>query len=392
MNAFKDNIWKIYLFSFLVNLFFITGVLVPFFTDWGGISFFQILLLQSVFMLSIFLSEVPTGVVADKFGRKHSLILAVFVEIIAIITYTLAPQFMYFIIAEILWGVGVALLSGADEAFVYDSLKKIKNTKQAKKIFANKESVGLVGIMVAAPIGSFIAATIGLRETMLFITIPMFLALLVGLTFKEPKNKKSKESRRYLDVLINGTKYLKNHKILRMLALNVVVLSAIAYFYLWLYQPMLQQAGVDLVYFGWVHATMVIAEIIILTKIEFLEKIFKSKKGLLFWGAIITGGLMIVGGLTTFLPVVLLVIVVGGAFGLTRRTMFASYLNKYIPSDKRATVLSNISMMNRFLLIIANIFVGLLVEWSLNYTLIILGTIAVVFTLVFRIEEKHLIE
>ena len=58
--TYKDNIWKMKLFLFLREFYLFAGVLVPFFIDWGGISFFQVTILQSVFVISVFLFEIPT--------------------------------------------------------------------------------------------------------------------------------------------------------------------------------------------------------------------------------------------------------------------------------------------------------------------------------------------
>ena len=123
-----------------------------------------------------------------------------------------------------------------------------------------------------------------------------------------------------------------------------------------------------------------------------LERVFGSKKRLISFSAAITGVMFIVGGLTTFIPLILLATILGGGFGLSRRPLFVSYMNKYIPSSRRATVLSTISMFRTFALIVANPVVGRLADWSLNYTLIILGITAVGFSLLSRVQEEHLID
>ncbi|MFA6654199.1 MAG: MFS transporter, partial [Candidatus Delongbacteria bacterium] len=73
LNKFESNIPKAYTYDFLKNFMLFSGVLVPFFTQWGGIKFSQIMILQAVFTLGMFLFEIPTGVVADRYGRKTSL-------------------------------------------------------------------------------------------------------------------------------------------------------------------------------------------------------------------------------------------------------------------------------------------------------------------------------
>src|SRR3989344_4225458 len=206
MSSFQANIWKMYVFKFLLNMHFIGGVLVPFFLDWGQISFTQLMILESFFVFSIFLLEVPTGAVADYFGRKISLIFAAIMISIAAFVYSSYPNFYVFLLGEFLWAAGLAFLSGADEALVYDSLKEIKSEKKSKKIFGRFTSFGMTALMVSAPIGSIIASTFGLRYTMRFMVIPFFLAFLLAMTFKEPITKKKIESKKYMDTLLNGIK------------------------------------------------------------------------------------------------------------------------------------------------------------------------------------------
>ena len=391
VNSFKSNLWKIYLSQFFVNLFFVSGVLIPFLTDWGGLNFTQIMILQSWFMLWGFLFEIPAGTLADYLGRKLTIVLACIINAIAALVYASIPSFYIFMIGETLWAMSEALFSGTIEAFVYDTLKKIKETKRSKKVFGRIESFRLGGILVGAPIGSVIAAYLGLRAPMLLLTIPFIIAFFISLTMKEPRTT-FKKSRDYFAILKGGVKFFYKNKILKILALDMIFIGSIAYFMLWLYQPMLKQAGISIAYFGVVHAAFVGSQILVMNNYERLERIFGSKKRLIFFSALITGVMFVIGGLTTFAPIVLLVIIVGGGFGLTRRPLFISYMNKYIPSSKRATVLSTIAMLRRFVLVLINPIVGLSVDWSLNNTLIILGLAAIIFSLVSRVEESYLID
>jgi len=64
-----NNVWKLNAVRLFFWLHFMASVLVPFFRDWGGISFTQIMLLNAWFMFWNFLLEIPTGTVADFWGR-----------------------------------------------------------------------------------------------------------------------------------------------------------------------------------------------------------------------------------------------------------------------------------------------------------------------------------
>ena len=97
-----------------------------------------------------------------------------------------------------------------------------------------------------------------------------------------------------------------------------------------------------------------------------IERVVGSKRRLIFLSAAITGLMFIIGGLTNFIPIVLIVIVLGGGFGLSRGPLFNSYFNKHIPSEQRATVLSTIAMLETLVLVGVNLVVGVLADWSLK--------------------------
>ena len=389
-SGFKKNIWKMYLFTFFVSLHFIGGVLVPFFTDWGKISFAQVMLLQSWFMLWVFLLEIPTGTIADYLGRKHCLALGCLVNIVGVVVYTSSPSFLLFLIGEFLWALSGALFSGADSAFVYDSLKRNNRQKFSKNIFGKIEISRLTGFMVGAPIGSIVAASFGLNMPMLLMSIPLTIAFAIALTLKEPQIKQAKT--KYFAVLKEGVRFFYNHKILKILAIDLIAIGAIGYFVIWLYQPMLKQAGLNIAFFGIVHAVFVASEIMFIKSNHAMEKILGSKKRIITISFVVAGAMLILGGLTASLPLILLVIFVSGGISLSKAPVFENYLNKYIPSEKRATVLSTVFMFKKLALVIISPLVGILADWSLNSTLIIIGIIAIAFPILSKIEEKHLMD
>lgn len=388
----QANIWKMYIFYALIGFHFFSAVLIPFFTDWGHINFTQIMILQSAFMIFSFLLEVPTGAVADYFGRKTSVVLSCASIMIASLVYVSAPNFYVFLLGEFIFALGFALASGADEALVYDSLKMLNRENESKKVFARMDSIHMFGIMFAAPIGGLIAKKFGLQYPMLFSLIPMFFAFLMTLTLKEPELKKEKETKRYIHIIKESFISLKNNKNLRILALDSIAIGSLAYFIIWLYQVILKNFNVDIQYFGFVHAMLCLAQILIMTNYEKLEKLFGSKKRVLFFSSFITGIAMIVCAISGSLILTLVAFAIGVGFGYGRFPIISSYMNKYIESYNRATVISGVSMFRRLFQAVFNPLIGLLIAWSMNYTLIMLGISALVFSFISRVEEKHLID
>jgi MFS family permease len=393
MQTYRANIWKIYTYKFLYMLMFISGVLVPFYLDWGKVSYTQVMILQSFYVIIVLIMEIPTGAIADHFGRKTSLVLAGISSSIATLVYTSVPNFYIFLVGEFFWALGFALLSGCDEAMLYDSLKKINLEAKSKMIIGRLRSFEMAAIMIAAPIGSLIASKIGLRYAMMFVFFPFFSAFLVALTFKEPRIKSEKEEeRKYINTLKSGIIYFKDHKILKILTLDLISISALVFFIIWMYQPLLQKLGVPIIYFGLVHAIMSGAQIPVMNGFEKLEKFFGSKKRYLFFSALFPGICFILLGINNnnFLAIVIICLTAG--FGLSRNVLFQSYMNKYIESHNRATVISTISMLRSLVCAVMYPLVGLMVEWSLNYSFIIIGALTIICALFSKVEEEHLID
>ncbi len=221
----------------------------------------------------VFLLEVPTGIVADYFGRKMSIILACLAAISGVITYSISPNFYIFLTGEFLLALATALLSGADQAIVYDSLKIIKQETNSKKILGKFFSVHLAAIAIAAPIGSLIATYLGLKYAMLLTAIPILIAFFIALTLTEPPVvKKESESTRYLKILINGIKYLYQHRIIKIFLLDNIPIAALSFMLIWLYQPTLLQLKLPILYLGFVHAALSLVQVWILNNFSLLEK------------------------------------------------------------------------------------------------------------------------
>ena len=389
--TFKSNINRMYLFRFLISFHFIGGVLVPFFMDWGGISFTQLMLLQSFFVFCIFLLEVPTGAVADYIGRKHSVALGAVVVAIAALIYGSAPRFEIFLLGEFLFAAAMALMSGADEALLYDSLKEAGRENERKKIFGRANSFHLAGMLVAAPVGSFIASRLELNMPMIFSAIPYFLAGLVAWSIKEPAIRQVKsESKRYLDIVKKGFTFLKKHKVLKLLALDAIVVASSTYFIIWLYQPLLRSIGVGILYLGIVHAVLVLSEILVSSNFEKLTKLFGSDKKYLRASALIVVlSFMLVAAWPNMITFSISVIF-GGGFGLTRLPLMSVYMNKFIPSEQRATILSSISMFRRFGLVLLNPLIGFTADHSLRLAALVVGLLPLAIVMFSPIKQEML--
>ena len=294
-------------------------------------------------------------------------------------------------IAEFFWALGAALLSGADEALIYDSLRRVDEERQSKKIFARYNTFEILSSMIAAPIGSIIAAVIGIRYTMMLMVIPFFFAFIVGFSLKEPKEK-DEDEKGYFETIKCGVRYFRNHKELKILAFDKISLGVLIFFIFWLYQPLLTKMNIPIIAFGFVFAAMEGIQIFFMNSVDWFEKLFGSKKKFLSWSAAVAGGAFILLGFASYVPLVVFLLLIISGFGVSRNVLFSNYMNKYINSYNRSTVLSTISMIDRLVRAILYPIIGLMVEWSLKYSIIIIGILIMICVLISRVEEEHLMD
>src|SRR5687767_7967431 len=114
--TYQANIPRFYLFTGLGNFLLWMPVWVIFFRE-RGLSLSQIGVLELVSILLLAVSEVPTGAVADTFGRKASMAMGATLHglaVLGVLTSVLSPVF---VVSYCLWAISFSFLSGASEAF-----------------------------------------------------------------------------------------------------------------------------------------------------------------------------------------------------------------------------------------------------------------------------------
>ena len=119
----KDNqFFRFALYGFLKNLRFFDPFIILIFRE-GGLSFLQIGLLYSVRDLATNILEIPTGVYADAFGRRRSMVMAFLAYICSFVTFYLFQDFYMYALAMVLFACGEAFRSGTHKALILEYLK-----------------------------------------------------------------------------------------------------------------------------------------------------------------------------------------------------------------------------------------------------------------------------
>ena len=387
---YSGNVQKFYIFNFFISLHTISGVLVPFFLNWGQITFIEVMFLQSYFMSMMFLFEVPSGAIADYLGRKISMMLSAFITAIAALIYSSVPNIIIFVIGETLWALGGALSSGANEAFIFDTLKKMNKQEKFSKAWGRANSFALIGIMIGGPIGSIIAEYISLQFTMTFLFFPMIIGTIISFTFKEPNSDIIKESKRYLSILKQGFSLLKNSKVLKLLAFDMILVNVLTFFIIWTYQLYLEVLNVPIIFFGFVSAMMTFTQVVFFNLVPKFMKWFKKRKRYLMFSSLMVGIAFLCMSFTLIIPISIVLILIVSGFGFSRQLIYSEGINKLIESESRATVLSTINMLGGILQALMYPLIGILATWYLSAVFIFLGTIIIILTFLTPVKNEYL--
>lgn len=386
---FRRNVPLLYAIRVLFWAHFFGAVMVPFFTQWGGLTLAQVFNLNAWFMLCSFLLEVPTGTIADFFGRKISLALGGLVAAGGALLYVSEPSWVRFALAETALAAAFTLHSGADEALLYDSLKADGDESAAVRVLGRLEACKLIGINLGTLAGSWIAATWGLTAPMRAYALPALAVFGLSLFLREaPTGAATATRKRYLRLLADGGRFFWSHAALRRLSLELAVTNALAWAIIWLYQPLLQRSGMALKWFGVIHAAACLAQVGFLSQVERLTQLCGSRRRLLLASTVAAGAAMVLLAWIRWLPALVPLLLVAFACSLPRVAIYTAQFNTLIPSAERATVLSFGSMIRTLAIVVLNPLTGLMADHSLALALAVLGGLLIVLPWFSRADDR----
>ena len=377
----ENNIINNYIFIFLSNLNLTHGLWMIYLAM-KGMSLAQLGLLEGIFHITSFLMEVPTGLVADIYGRKTSRIIGRILAFISIIILLLANNFFMFAFSFVFIALSYNLESGAGEALIYDSLKEINLEKDYMKISGKQEFSYQMAQVFAFIIGGYLA-TIDYKYvfiiTLIFIAITIFQAF----SFQEPniekddiKNKKGLEILK-LQIKQSYTAIKDNKKIGFFIIFTQIILTfgTSLFFYM---QNYLKNSNHDEFFIGLIFAISAIFEAIASTQTFRLEKRIKEK-GILLIMPIISVICIWLIALTPYAYVFYILMMIVESFIYVA---MSDYINKLIPSKNRATILSLSSMVFSFFMIFIFPLIGKIGDlFSLNVAFIFLAIVGTIFVI-----------
>jgi MFS family permease len=387
----RRNVPTAYLASCLKNMQFFGAVAVPFFIDWLRVDYTRLFILQAWFLFWVFTLEIPTGVVADKFGRKISVAIGCLLFGADMLVFGFVQSYPVLFVAEFLGAIGMTLMSGAEQALLYDSLVALKLEGRARHYFSRCDAAGTLGMLLAFPVGSFVAS-LGRYPQMVPLPFVMSaasaaLAAVAYLSMEEPQRTKPRAG--FLRMGVDGLRTLFVHRDLRAYVLNAVTISAVTFFAFWLYQPIALRAGLGVAWLGVLAAGFNLFSTILLANSARLEA-FIGLRRLLLLSAVVPAALFAALGFIYHVAFIVPALFVLVGCRMIRIPMLNDLINRHIESENRATVISAVSLVERFVTFALYPLVGWLMDISLDRALYVLALLCAAFAVATRLGDHHL--
>lgn len=222
-------------YGFLKNLRFYDAFLLLFFLE-NGVSYSQIGILYAVREITINVAEIPSGIMADTYGRKNALIAAFFVYILSFLVFYFSKDFNLLLIAMLLYGIADAFRSGTHKGMIMDYLKLNQWSDQKVAYYGHTRSWSQKGSAISAIFAGFLVFYAGnYRIIYLMSIIPYLLNFMNIATYPKEINhslsgKKKQKEKSLLAVFKNFQKNVRNKKVFQIInsaALHSAFLKAI---------------------------------------------------------------------------------------------------------------------------------------------------------------------
>jgi MFS family permease len=368
-------IWKIFF-----AMFFLTPTIVLFWQE-HGLSFFQITLLQAFYSILIFILEIPSGWIADRWGRKNTIRLGATAILIAVCAYSLGSNFAQFMIAEFFFAIGFSSISGADSALLYDSLLFLNRQDEYKRIMGRTRAWFLISMGASTALGGFLGS-INLRFPLMAMIFSMGISAILSFFFTEaPYRVEAKTRAQVLEVV-------KTPGLMFILAYGAILLS-FGNAILWFYQPYFKLSGLPIWSYGLLFSLFNITAALFSAKAHVISEKISEKYILASMPLLLMISYL---GMAAFIgPLGVALTLIQQVVRGFSSVFLSDEINIRVPSNMRATSLSVLNFGYRFLAaVMMPIFGKNADNHGLIWTFILIAMYGIAFfTLLFFLRKKN---
>ena len=403
----KLSAYKTYLlFSAITAMCFslVATVMIVYHIEIVHLNPLQLILVGTTLELACFIFEIPTGIVADVYSRKLSIVIGGVLTGVGFILEGSISSFIFVLVAQIVWGLGSTFISGSLEAWIAEEEKN----KDLDEIYIKGAQAGqigaFIGIVLSTVIANFSVRLPIIVSGVLFIILALFLWLYMPENnFKPSAPGDLNTFKKMVYTFKSGLKFVKSKSII-MILLAVTLfygLSSEGYDRLsnahFLQDTTLPKLG-NLSSVTWFGIFGILGMILSFIVMHFMAKNLKNednrKNGkLLLCINILYISSMLIFALTRNFSLMLIAYLATNTFRIINEPIFSAWLNGHIDDNSRATVLSINGQMNSLGQILGGPIIGIIatnisVSIGIVCTSLLVAPVLVLYIVAMIIDKK----
>ncbi|TMG03596.1 MAG: MFS transporter [Chloroflexi bacterium] len=360
-NAMQRNVTRYYLYNFFLNFQLWWPIWIIYLKEERGLSQTQVTLIDVPFWLSIVLLQIPGAALADRWGRRPALIASGCAFALAITLFGLASTFPLLLLSYLVWGVAFSLFNGTESAFIYDTLKGMGREEEYQRIYGRSWALNMVAAVAGTLIGAPLAEVTSLPFPIVLSGAIAGLAALTALTFREPPRGEGPISHlSYPDVLRQSAQIVRRQAPVRYAILFVGVVAVGSIGPIFFFQPFLVEHGVDTGEVGLWQTPMRIAAIFGALAAHRITRDLGERGTFYLMPVVLVSSYLLLalwGSLYAQVAFLSLYFVM-----VMSQPVITDYVNRRVPSEQRATVVSLTNLVRALVLIPSAPLMGLLAD------------------------------
>ncbi len=386
----SSTIRLIALISFFGQLYFFVPVMTPYLLQ-RHLTIAEIAGLQTALLISQLVMEIPTGVIADRFGHAWSYRLALLTLVIGESVFLFARDYPVFLLAQVITGTGFAFASGSVDVLIWDSLPPGNRTLAMQRARGMVGASTQTGSVVAYSIGGFMTASLTMRPMTIAIIMEIVALLIAtGLSLSLPAQSSHMGTARLTSrsLLKNAWGTLRTERSLQRIVLLSLVTNAFGAHLLVFYQQYFLDTDVPGLWFGLALSLASILAVLAHLHAWRMSTLMGTRHSLLLATAL--PGVLYVALAVNTHPALAVAgfILLWGATNLAG-PLFSGLMNAHIPDAARATTLSVINAGVTVYIGGMGILLGWLAGTSLPLMFALVGGVIVLGSFALRLDDRH---
>lgn len=386
------EIKKLYLFTFFRSFTVFASISVAFYNS-NGLSYFEIMLLQSLYAIATAVMEIPSGMFSDMLGRKKTLMIGTVSFIAAYSFGAIGTSVLPFALMQILAAIGQSCYSGTFLALMYEDINADTSIdKSTNVIFANLQMINLISALSASIVSVFIVKYISMRAAYVITVFMYVITFVINLMLHEKKEKadikRNYSIKAYIAIFTDSLQAISDSGFMQLF-IDMIMFACFANTLLYLEQPLLLDRNFPVTYFGLITVIITVSTTIALKFVGFIEKRMKSLDRLLkiftiFVIVMLLSNVFLKNSGWVILTFIVLTIVVR-----IREIFIMTAVNKAISDNTRATVMSIVSAIEMIGLAIFSAVIGYCEDISVDFSLIVISVIMFVSYIILWIKRVN---